>query len=210
MREEWKQPTFGLLRWLRLGIVASRLVSPTVLVDELVGGTKRSTVGVSRELMYYIPRDFFFLLALLTSLHGSRLVAWCVILLVLDMLGNLAGGTLIWWQDSLSQQRSFVLAMVNYFEICVAFAVLHLHFNCLSVKPLSASQALYFSFVTATTLGSADMGPAALLGRVLVICQLGVFVVFVVAFLNILRSSSGVPEKRRFPLSDREVAQDVG
>jgi hypothetical protein len=185
--KEWKRPTYGLLRLVRLGILVSRYVSPTVLIDSAVNAKKDSMVGVSREVMYFL-RLAFFLLVLLTRLHGYKIVFGIVVFLILDIISSLLGTAFLWGTYSLDRQRSLILAISNYFEITLAFAVLYLHCDCLSVKNLCASQALYFSLVTAATVGYGDLVPNGTQGRWLVICQICVFVIFVLVILAILTS----------------------
>jgi hypothetical protein len=190
IREERQNPFFGLHKILRLTILYSRYPSPTLWVDQWFQSTSRRVVGLSRERFYQLPRDGFLLLVLLTPLHHSCLTEFLVVLLVLDILtiNNLAGGTLIWGAYSIDPQRSFIWAVVNYFEVTVAFATLYLYLDCLNVSPLCVTQALYFSLVTATTVGFGDLHPVGSPGQALVICQLVVFVIFVSMFLTTLQS----------------------
>jgi hypothetical protein len=77
---------------------------------------------------------------------------------------------LIKWQSVHSPARSLLLDVLRYFQVIVAFAGLFLGAHHLSnsaafckaggaIQELPPGQALYFSAVTATTVGSGDMVP---------------------------------------------------
>jgi hypothetical protein len=188
IHEEWERPTFGLLRLFRLGILIGTYASPTLLVDQLFKSTSRSVVGLSRELLYQLPRDVFFLAVLVTRLHQSPTVMGLVAFLVLDILVHLAGSALVWGSYSIDPQRSLIWAVVNYFEITVAYAALYVHCDCFNVAHPGAIQGLYFSLVTATTVGFGDLYPKGSVGQAIVASQLGIFVVFVLVVLTSLQS----------------------
>ncbi|QFU25478.1 two pore domain potassium channel family protein [Shewanella sp. YLB-09] len=62
------------------------------------------------------------------------------------------------------------MVMINYVEICLGFGVLYEGFA--SIDGLKGSiDAIYFSFITATTIGYGDMLPNDLKSKVLVITQ---------------------------------------
>lgn len=197
VREEWRRPTFGLLRLFRLAVLALTYLSPTILIDQVVRTTDRSVVGLTRELVFVLPRDVFFVLALVTSLNSSVIALAVVAFLVLDVLCHLAGSALVWGNHSINPQRSLIFALVNYFEITIAYAVAYKHFACLNVlipsgtsvaAPPSALQAVYFSLVTATTVGYGDITPKGSLGQGLVVSQLALFATFVLILLTSLHS----------------------
>jgi hypothetical protein len=163
LREEWfapkDGPDYGILRLARLFLLIVIFLSSTLLIDELTRillsqtpvvdrsgkeRIKKWVVACSRE-SFYAARAMFVMVALFTPLHRSIIVVLLVIYFTLDILFSLASGAIVWGRLSINPQRSLILALLNYGEIIVAFAVLYLHFDCIhwqSGSP-SASQALY-------------------------------------------------------------------
>jgi hypothetical protein len=226
--DDWEKPTSGLLRLFRLTILAGLYLSLTVLADQffilvsscicclfpglrhhqLLRTTSRSALGVSREVLYHLPRDVFLIWVLFTPLHRHMWIECIVIYLMLDILHHLAGSALVWGKHSIDPQRSLIFAIVNYFEITTAFATLYLHFNCLTASSLvtDPTQAFYFSLSTATTIGDGNISFDEAWGRRLMMCQLSVFVIFVVVLFGILVSRASPSENgksKMMPLQNR-------
>jgi hypothetical protein len=84
------------------------------------------------------------------------------------------------WQEPYSYARSLVLAMVGFAEAILGFAIIYLRFNALKGAN-SAIDAVYFSAITATTVGYGDILPTAK-GRIIVILQ----ILFTLAFVTML------------------------
>lgn len=181
--EEWRKPSYGIVRVTRLFLITIGFLFPTVHIDQFTRSTRPAVVACWREL-YYLGRAVFLLATLLTPLHRSQVAVGLAIYFTLDILFHLAGGALVWGRYSIHPQRSLLLALINYGEITVAFAVFYVHCNCLTCSNPSATQALYFSLVTATTVGFGDVLPVGLAGQRIVIAQLTVFVVFVLLFVS--------------------------
>jgi voltage-gated potassium channel Kch len=96
------------------------------------------------------------------------------------------------WSEAVLR-RSLVIAVVNFYEILTAFAILYLHCGCIvlsgSQDPISrAGVALYFSMVTMVTVGYGDFVPNTSAGRVLVGLQLTTTIIFVLFLLPALVS----------------------
>ena len=96
-----------------------------------------------------------------------------------------------WKEDIL--RRSLVIAVVNFYEIVVGFAVLYLYTGCIvqagTPNPLpGAGAAFYYSLVTMTTLGYGEYVPLNNVGRVLVVAQLTTTIIFLLFLLPALVS----------------------
>jgi len=184
IKEEWNKPTFGIMRLVRLFLMTISCLSPILMIDQLVGSTKPSVVALSREL-YYLARAVLIGIVVFSQGYKSGLVVALVIYFVFDILSHLAGATFVWGKYSIDPRRSLLLALVNYFELTLAFAVFYLHWNCLAwIGRGSATQALYFSIVTATTVGFGDVLPVGATGERIVIAQLSIFLLFAVLFVS--------------------------
>jgi hypothetical protein len=189
LREVFNTPSVGLFGLLRLLIALAAFVFPTALIDQVVECTLGNPKSQSRSVAFVaVPREiyyaarFVFLASVLLTEHRSWIAVGFVIYFVLDILHNLAGGVFVWGRYSIYPSRSLLFSAVNYFEVTIAFAIFYLYWDCLDVKPLYPTQALYFSLVTATTVGFGDIKPANLVGQTIVITQLSVFV-FIVLFV---------------------------
>ena len=167
---------------------------------------------------YHLLRFGYFALNLLVlpSLPSALRIALYFLnflsgLLILDMLGGLAGAALVWYQKSVSTERTFVHSLVDYAEVILAFAGFYRVCGCLNAPNPDVLQALYFSTVAATTVGFGDIiplnstgvdaagahVPVSRLGLFLVIAQLALFVLFVLVFVNIFLGRSLNPHEQQ-------------
>jgi hypothetical protein len=95
------------------------------------------------------------------------------------------------WEEA-TLRRSLVIVVLNFFETIIAFAILYLTFGNIvptSVAiqgPFTSMTALYYSAVTALTLGYGDFVPSNALSRAIVMFQLFgtlLFLIFVIPAL---------------------------
>jgi hypothetical protein len=83
-----------------------------------------------------------------------------------------------------SLRRSFLSAMINLVEIIIAFAILYLVSNGIIENKeygaiiMDATTAVYFSFVTMTTLGYGELIPNGPGSRMIVVAQIGTEILF--------------------------------
>jgi len=107
-----------------------------------------------------------------------------------------------WTEDVL--RRSLVIAVVNFYEVVVGFAILYLHCDCVRQTGgdlgslQGAVAAFYFSLVTMATVGYGDFVATTSVGRGLVIAQITSTIVFVLFLLPALVSvfSSSLTSRR--------------
>lgn len=96
--------------------------------------------------------------------------------------------TLIFASDIFSPPRSYRRAMLllflNYIEIMSTYALIYARGNFLNKPIENYIDALYFSLITASSIGYGDMYPVTSQGKLLVISQSILFLAFVVLFLN--------------------------
>ncbi len=95
-----------------------------------------------------------------------------------------------WTRDVI--RRSLAIALTNFLEVIVGFAILYLRTGSVTHGDVGVLNtpldALYFSFVTMTTVGYGDFVPATTLGRCLVVAQLAAAILFVIFLLPALIS----------------------
>lgn len=82
-----------------------------------------------------------------------------------------------------SLERNVVLGLLNFFEVTVAFGVLHRIFYVQKGVPIGWCEAMYFSTVTALTIGYGDMAPDEAWGRMVVMGQGAVMLVIVTVLI---------------------------
>lgn len=199
LRAIWRQTNyydFGIERLLRLTLKLLAFVMPGTLyraaVDRVGGGSflfRRTAVEwyATLKLGWYVA---MFKLGLTTT--GGWVLASAVLsfdtvhfLLCRIFLADLSRG-------HTSFKRSLILVIVNFTEITLFFAALYTYldqqlrqagataFN----HALTGVEAVYFAFVTATTVGYGDVHPVHHLVMKVVVAQIGVSLFFVVIFFS--------------------------
>ncbi len=188
-----------LYRFFRILICLAIFFLPTIYMDLLVRkksdatfddgskglGRSKAGVAIARE-MYYAAVFAFLLVALFWDFHTSIIAIGLIIYFLADILIHLSGQVFVWGVLSIDASRSLLLALINYFEMTIGFAVLYRHWDCLSICPLGAMQALYFSLVTGATVGYGDIVPATDAGKTLVMVQIAIAFLFVAIILSTL------------------------
>ncbi len=199
IRTELAARTYGLIRPFKLAVIAGTAIFPTVHIDQLMHwllprqSTDRRFLTTYRDV-YHLARTFLLILGLRSSGHN-----WAV-LVGLYFIGEIVHGAiatfLVWGARVIHPARSVVVAFWSYMESILAFAILYMGCQCLNVGPHSATQALYFSAVTATTVGYGDILPMGDKGQRLLLVQLAVSVLFILLVINALLSRVGGDERK--------------
>jgi hypothetical protein len=181
---------FGIERLIRLLLVVSQFVFPGLYIKEYFGrfGHQWRMLGVE---FYVLAKLVLPLLLFKLNLTGAE---WALYLMSYMMVETILYLTsLIYLTDVLNRpsniRRSTTLMLINYVELGLEYAVLYSYFSIhipdFFAKPLSGDlDAIYFSFVTSATVGYGDNYPVHETGRMLVITQLFLFLVFVGLFVN--------------------------
>ena len=81
-----------------------------------------------------------------------------------------------------------LLLFLNYLEIVCAFAVLYTLGNNMNTPFLHWFDSVYFSIITANSIGYGDFVPVTIYAKFLVSVQSMFFLTFVVLFLNFFSS----------------------
>jgi hypothetical protein len=181
---------FGIERIIRLLLVLSQFVFPGLYIKEYFGrfGHQWRMLGVE---FYVLGKLFLPLLLFKLNLIGEVWVPYLMGYMMVETILYLT--SMIYLTDVLNRpsniRRSMTLMLINYVELGLEYAVLYSCFNVhipeFFAKPLHADlDAIYFSFVTSATVGYGDNYPVHETGRLLVISQLFLFLVFVGLFVN--------------------------
>jgi hypothetical protein len=105
-------------------------------------------------------------------------------------------------QGLASANRTVLLFLINGLELCVIFAALFLVLSLalpevFSFKADSMGRigALYYSVVTATSLGYGDIHPISSAAKILVTVEaLSIFLVFVIVIASVVSQRKGIPD----------------
>lgn len=186
----WRAETFGLVRLLSLALGAVNWLSVTVwVVDWPVGYKLRNADGNADQRWvafwrdcYQLGRTILIIVVLAWGLQNRWWAWWVAVYAVAQIVHGIGGSVLMRKAQSLNRARALVNAVWAYGETILAFGVLYLGCGCIKGVMCSA-QAVYFSAVTAATVGYGEMYPTGLGGQRLVVLQIAVSVLFVAVFL---------------------------
>ena len=179
--------TFGVERLLRLFILLTGFFSPGLYVRHYSGKygflPRKLCVDYYVTLKVVVP-----IIVLCNGLDGFRMIQILVLLLGCETIHyNL---NLLFLSDvytvPVSNKRSYILTILNYIEICFDFAVLYKGTD--SIHGINTVvDSLYFSFVTAFTVGDGEMNPTDDTGKALIVAQcLSLLVLVTLVFTKIV------------------------
>jgi len=175
----------GIEKIVRLFLSSSQLLFPGVYIKYFA-----SKLGyVYQDLvldLYVIAKVAFPLLILINEWQHIECVIWIMIYVLLETVLYIP--TLIFASDLFNRPRSYKRSMLllffNYIEIVVSFGVLYTLGNNMNVPFEHWFDSIYFSVVSANSIGFGDYYPVTTYAKVLVSIQAMFFLTFVVLFLN--------------------------
>ncbi|MFW6270941.1 MAG: ion channel, partial [Bacillota bacterium] len=88
-----------------------------------------------------------------------------------------------YYKRSMIFSRLMIMLIFNYFQVSLAFSVIHLYGDFLN-ESLTPITAIYFSVITMTTLGYGEFYPVTETGYIITIIQSIIFALFVMLFIN--------------------------
>ena len=184
LKKVWQDNTYGLERIARLFLCLVQFIYPILLIRDIFGRFGSSSRKLAAESYVFLKALFPFIV-LIAGLYRYNLIIVIIVYLLGETIFHLLN--LIFLSDvhsSLSSyRRSMLLLSLNYMEVIFDFSILYIAFDLLSEK-LNWVSALYFSLVTNATVGFGDIYPKAITGRITVIFQLLICVLFVMVFIN--------------------------
>jgi hypothetical protein len=191
----------GIEKIFRLFLSISQLLFPGVYIK----------FWFSRKNYEYqdIAMDFYILLKMLfpiyilkNNLQDQNILIYIMVYVLVETVLYIP--TLIFASDMLSRpksyKRSMLLLFLNYLEIVFAFAVLYTLGDNMNKPFTNWFDAVYFSIITANSVGYGDYYPVTPYAKVLVSIQAMFFLSFVVLFFNFF--SAKVKNKGYFDNED--------
>ena len=188
LKEIWNDDTYGLQRMFRIFLCLIQFIYPTLLLREIFGRLGITARKLAIEL-YVVIKLFFPVFVLLSGSYRYNFVVIVVAYFLSETILHILN--LIFLSDiyslTVSYRRSILFLFLHYIEVVLDFSIIYLAFDLLN-KALTPISAVYFSFVTNTTLGFGEYHPKGSIGQIVVIFQLMIFIMFVVLFINYFSS----------------------
>lgn len=181
---------FGIERIARLVVACLLLLSLGLHIKSLFANSPKY-VAKSVVDLYVISKLLLPVLVFGMNWFAHPIVVWISCYMIAETLVYVV--SLIYlsheYSRPISDRRSFTLLIINYVQIVLDFAVIY-HYLYLSDSQflqghyLGRVSAVYFSFVTSATIGFGDITPHGHIGKIMVMIQAIVFVLFVTLFLS--------------------------
>lgn len=192
----------GIEKIVRLFLSSSQLFFPAVYLKYII--SKKGSEYVDLTLDFYVLFKVLFpLLIIFNEWQDNTFVIGIMLYVMLETILYIP--TLIFASDLFSQPRSYkrsmLLLFLNYLEMVFSFAVLY-SFNTYFNKPFTHwFDPIYFSTITASTIGYGDYYPIVPMGKSLVSLQSMLVLMYVVLFLNFF--STKIKSKGYFDSSSK-------
>jgi hypothetical protein len=191
----------GIEKIFRLFLSISQLVFPGVYIKYIFSRKNYEYQDIAMDF-YIILKLLFPIYILKNNLQDQNILIYIMVYVLLETVLYIP--TLIFASDMLSRPRSYkrsmLLLFLNYLEIVFAFAVLYTLGDNMNKPFTHWFDAIYFSIITANSVGYGDFYPITTFAKVLVSIQAMFFLSFVVLFLNFF--SAKVKNKGYFDNED--------
>jgi hypothetical protein len=191
-----KHNDIGFEKLLRLFLVAVQFIFPGLHYRNFFGkmGVVKRNVAIE---FYVLFKTFLPLFFLITGLYHHKAVIFVSVYLMSETIFYVT--SLIFVSDMFVKPRSYrrniLMLFLNYIEICLSFAVIYGGFHLLGNTPHTVVDYIYFSIVTASTIGYGDLHPVNDTGKIIVCIQAILVLAFIVLFLNFFGSKVEVLHK---------------
>jgi hypothetical protein len=191
----------GIEKIFRLFLSISQLIFPGVYIKYIFSKKNYEYQDIAMDF-YIILKLVFPIYILKNNLQDQNILIYIMVYVLLETVLYIP--TLIFASDMLSRpksyKRSMLLLFLNYLEIVFAFAVLYTLGDNMNKPFTHWFDAVYFSIITANSVGYGDFYPVTPYAKVLVSIQAMFFLSFVVLFLNFF--SAKVKNKGYFDNED--------
>lgn len=191
----------GIEKIFRLFLSISQLLFPGVYIKFWFSRKNYEYQDIAMDF-YIILKLLFPIYILKNNLQDQNILIYIMVYLLLETVLYIP--TLIFASDMLSRpksyKRSMLLLFLNYLEIVFAFAVLYTLGDNMNKPFTNWFDAVYFSIITANSVGYGDYYPVTPYAKALVSIQAMFFLSFVVLFLNFF--SAKVKNKGYFDNED--------
>jgi hypothetical protein len=191
----------GIEKIFRLFLSISQLLFPGVYIKFWFSRKNYEYQDIAMDF-YIILKLLFPIYILKNNLQDQNILIYIMVYVLLETVLYIP--TLIFASDMLSRpksyKRSMLLLFLNYLEIVFAFAVLYTLGDNMNKPFTNWFDAVYFSIITANSVGYGDYYPVTPYAKALVSIQAMFFLSFVVLFLNFF--SAKVKNKGYFDNED--------
>jgi hypothetical protein len=179
------QEDSGIEKIVRLLLSSSQLLFPGIYIKYCADKIGHEYQDLAMDIYILLKVIFPFLIIYNQWQNNSILISIMVYVLLETVLYI---PTLIFASDLFTQPRSYKRSMLllffNYAEIVVSFAVLYTIGNNMNQPFKHWFDPIYFSLISANSIGFGDYYPITTFGKVLASLQGMFFLSFVVLFLN--------------------------
>ncbi len=189
-----KYDDFGILRIFRLTLVTLLLLFPGVFIDEVF----KSWSTLRRKLIvesYVLLKTIFPALILAFHWYNYANIYLIAVYFLIETYIYLFSKIFLEYQHFRgSNARTLLMLVLNFFESGLTFAVIYIAGDFLNIPIESAVDAVYFSFITSSTVGYGDIHPINDLGKMLSVVQIFSSISFLVLFFNFFSGKSSSTE----------------
>jgi voltage-gated potassium channel Kch len=167
-------------------LAALLLLTPAVIIKGIFDRWNMR----SRAVEVYVVAKLLVLLFILFYWGANHLTSFVVTTVLLVELSLYLFGVIFlhkYWGPLTSIERSIFLMIINFIEIVVGFSIIYLNIGgiCIGEEVISSPiDALYFSVVTITTLGYGEILPKTEAGKIAVMLQVCLAVLFFAVMLG--------------------------
>lgn len=192
-----QEEDIGLEKVLRLLLAISQFIFPGIYLKHFIGRRRILFQELTVDL-YVLFKIGWNLWIVYNGFQDNDVLVWITIWLMTETLLHIP--TLIFASDIFSRPRSYrrsmLLLFFNYLEVVLGFAVLYSSGDYMSPKFTHWFDPVYFSFISGATVGFGDYVPINPMGKLLVVLQVVIFIIFAALFLNFF--SNKVEQKGYF------------
>ena len=199
---------FGIERLLRLFLVCIQFLFPGLYIRYFSGKRNTLTRKICNEI-YVTTKILLYILALFV-LPKFSWFCYIAIYLMAETFCYLLGLIFLEteYKKPASYKRNLLMAIINYMEVTLGFATIYYCALSDSIKSLHTSiDAIYFSFITATTIGYGEMYPLDGVSKFVCTSQSIVSFLFAVIIISIFLSNLN---KNGFLNDDRNEREKKG
>lgn len=185
-----KYEDFGIERLLRLFLVCVQFIFPGLYIREISGRKSALTRKIWNEI-YVSTKILFYILALFV-LPKTSWFCYISAYLMAETFCYLLGLIFLEpeYKKPASYKRNLLMAIINFMEVTLGFATIYYCTIADSIRNLHTStDAIYFSFITATTIGYGEMHPLNGLSKLICTSQSIVSFLFAVFIISIFLSN---------------------
>jgi len=161
-----------LFTTFKTSVAVAAKATPNFWLPKITNYLTRGRISVQDAAELYLAARFAFALALITLLSKSYMFICIVsfiqitsLIYLLKIIFPVEGPGLT------DPNRSLFFALGHYIEIGLSMAYVYWVFNPFGASEITRISALYFSFVTMTTIGFGDFAPQTDAGRILVVAH---------------------------------------